>query len=253
MMAENQQRLASDLDEFLASMPPAYARAFTLREIEQHARIVQRRGRELAHVELWFGPGEQAFVCVVADDQPGLLSLVTDALLMQGLSVSRAEVYCRRCQDARYEAVDLFCLEWANADTRERAIESADIASFAQTLCELLAENRVSALPPSERDTIPVPGPRPSRVYFELEALRRGEHVLIVETPDSAGLLFAISSALHGQSIRILASEVRTEHGLAQDRFHVECVAGRPMSAERLCDVQQAVREAVHALASPRG
>jgi UTP:GlnB (protein PII) uridylyltransferase len=84
-------------------------------------------------------------------------------------------------------------------------------------------------------------------VYFELEALRRNEYVLIVETPDFAGLLFAISSALHGQGIRITASKVRTEHGQAKDRFQVESIGSRAMTAERLCDVQQAVLAAVQA------
>lgn len=245
MMVENLKSLSREVDEFLSSMPAAYARAFTVREVEEHARIVSRRGLQLAHVEPWTGAGDRVFVCVVADDQPGLLSLVTDALLVQGLSVTRAEVYCRRCPEGRFEAVDFFCLESAEAEGRERAIELAEIASFAQTLRELIAEDQLISQQPKDRDTIPVPGPRPSRVYFELDALRRGEYVLIVEAPDFAGLLFAISSALHGQGIRILASEIRTDRGQAHDRFHLESVAAKPMSAERLCDVQQAVLAAV--------
>ena len=112
---------------------------------------------------------------------------------------------------------------------------------------ELIAEDQLIAQQPSDRDTIPVPGPKPCRVYFELEALRRGEYVRIVDSPDFSGLLFAISSALHGQGIRITASKVRTEHGQAHDRFQVESIGSRPMNAERLCDVQQAVLSAVQA------
>jgi UTP:GlnB (protein PII) uridylyltransferase len=247
MMVEPRAPIAREVHEFLASMPVAYARAFSAREVEEHVRIVARRGGQLAHAEAIRGASETTFVCVVADDQPGLLSFVTDALLVHGLSVASAELYCRRCGDGKLEAVDFFSLEPAQSGAREQSIEPAELASFAQTLRELIAEDQLISQQPSDRDTIPVPGPKPCRVYFELEALRRGEYVLIVEAPDFAGLLFAISSALHGQGIRITASKVRTEHGQAKDRFQVESIGSRAMNAERLCDVQQAVLSAVQA------
>jgi UTP:GlnB (protein PII) uridylyltransferase len=246
MMVQHRAPIAREVDEFLASMPVAYARAFSVREVEEHVRIVNRRAGQLAHAEAVRGASETTFVCVVADDQPGLLSFVTDALLVHGLSVANAELYCRRCGDGKLEAVDFFSLEPAQSGG-EQAIEPAELASFAQTLRELIAEDQLISQQPSDRDTIPVPGPKPCRVYFELEALRRGEYVLIVEAPDFAGLLFAISSALHGQGIRITASKVRTEHGQAKDRFQVESIGSRAMNAERLCDVQQAVLSAVQA------
>lgn len=246
-MIESRATLAREVDEFISSMPVAYARAFTRREVEEHARIVQRRGGQLAHAEAFRGPGERTFVCVVADDQPGLLSLVSDALLVHGLSVVRAEVFCRRCGDGKLEAVDFFCLESAAAGEQEQLVEPSDLLSFAQTLRELIAEDQLISQQPSDRDTIPVPGTRPSRVYFELEALRRGEYVLIVDAPDFPGLLFAITSALHGQGIRITASQIRTEQGIAKDKFQLESIGARPMTAERLCDVQQAVLSAVQA------
>jgi [protein-PII] uridylyltransferase len=246
-MVESRVPLAREVDEFLASMPVAYARAFSVREVEEHVRIVARRAGQLAHAEALKGAAERALVCVVADDRPGLLSLVTDALLVHGLSVADAELYCRRSGEGKLEAVDFFSLEPATPGAREQAIEPAELTSFAQTLRELIAEDQLLSQQPSDRDTIPVPGPKPCRVFFELEALRRGEYVLIVEAPDFAGLLFAISSALHGQGIRITASKVRTEHGQAKDRFQVESIGSRPMNAERLCDVQQAVLAAVQA------
>lgn len=245
MMVEKRAAVTREVDEFLASMPVAYARAFTAREVEEHARIVARRAGQLAHAEAVGGVVERTFVCVVADDQPGLLSFVTDALLVHGLNVTNAELYCRRCGDGKLEAVDFFSLESARPETGDPGIEPAELASFAQTLRELIAENQLIAQQPSDRDTIPVPGPKPCRVYFELEPLRRSEYVLIVEAPDFSGLLFAISSALHGQGIRITASKVRTENGQAHDRFQLESLGTRAMTAERLCDVQQAVLSAV--------
>ncbi len=237
--------LAREVADFLDSMPAAYARAFTLRDAEEHARIVARRGGQLAHAEVGGGRATPAFVCVVADDRPGLLSLVTDAMLVHGLSVNRAQVYCRRRSDGQLEAVDFFWLEPSQASEIDGALEVSDLVSFAQTLRELIAEEQLVLQQPAARDTIPVPGPRPSRVYFDIDALRADEFVLIVHTPDFPGLLFAISSAMHAQGVRIVDSEIRTKDGMALDRFHVESTDARPLTAERLCDVQQSVHGAV--------
>jgi len=174
------------------------------------------------------------------------LSFVTDALLSHGLSVRTAQVYCRDTRGGRAEAVDLFQLEFVSTAHRDEPIDPAELTSFAQTLRELIAEDRLTTQQLRERDTIPVPGVRPSRFYFDLDALRRSEFVLIVETPDFAGLLHAITSAVHGQGLRIVASDVRTESGVALDRFTLAPAQdGAGLTAERLCDVQQAVRSAV--------
>lgn len=237
--------LGMEVTEYLDSMPAAYAQAFSARDVVEHAGIVARRGTLLAHAEPFCGTSGTPYVCVVADDQPGLLSFVSDALLSHGLSVKSAQVYCRRKRDGSSEAVDFFQLELASSEHREEPIDPAEVTSFAQTLRELIAEDSLSQQQLRERDTIPVPGARPSRFYFELDALRRGEFVLIVETPDFTGLLYAITSALHGQGIRILESEIRTESGFAFDRFTVSPTTSEALTAERLCDIQQAVRVAV--------
>src|SRR3954469_1949876 len=96
-------------------MPKAYARAFLAHEIAEHVQIVARRGSELAHAEIWTGrSGPQ--VCVVAEDRPGLLALVTDALLVHGLSIRNAKVYCRQRVDGQSEAVDFFQLQHSKGD-----------------------------------------------------------------------------------------------------------------------------------------
>jgi UTP:GlnB (protein PII) uridylyltransferase len=69
--------------------------------------------------------------------------------------------------------------------------------------------------------------------------------VLLVEAPDSPGLLHAIASALHVQGARILACQIGTEGGLARDRFEVASIDGQPLSAADLCDIQLAVLESL--------
>jgi UTP:GlnB (protein PII) uridylyltransferase len=229
------------MKDFIDSMPLAYARAFGVGEVAEHAEIVSRRGAQLAHAELWSsqtGP----LVCVVADDRPGLLALVTDALLVHGLSIRSAQVYCRRRPDGPSEAVDFFQLQQPRPSTGDFEIGGQEISAFVQTLSELVAEDVLA----NSRSSAPPPkGGSPTRVYFELEALRRGEFVLLVEARDSDGLLNAITNTLHNQNVRILASEIRTEDGLARDRFDLESSDAEPLNAVRLCDIQQAVLAAL--------
>lgn len=240
-----QQALSRNVAEFLHSMPAAYAQSFKPRDIEEHSEIVARRGALSAHAEPWRGTSSASYVCVVADDRPGLLSFVTDALLVHALNIQSAQIYCRRRKDGSWEAVDFFCVEPSRGAGEPASVEAAELSSFAQTLRELIAEEQVVERRASERDTIPAPRPRPSRVYFDLDALRRNDLILVVDTPDFSGLLFAIASALHGQNARIMASQIRTEDGMARDRFQLALGDSQPFSGERLCDIQHAVWGAV--------
>ena len=229
------------MTEFLDSMPAAYARAFTTGEAAEHAAIVARRGTQLTHAEMCAGRSGPV-VCVVAEDRPGLLALVTDALLVHGLSIRSAQVFCRKRTDGKAEAVDFFELQQSKASADSFDVGASDLAAFLQTLSELVAEDvlaasRASAPPPS--------GGIATRVYFELEALRRGEFVLLVEAPDSEGLLNAITNALHAQGVRILASEIRTVANTAHDRFDLASDDALPLNAIRLCDIQQSVLAAL--------
>ena len=225
---------------FLETMPAAYALAFTTSEVLEHERVVARRGAQRVHAELCSGPsGEQ--VCVVAEDRPGLLALVTDALLVHGLSIRSAKVYCRRSDDGQSEAVDFFQLQHGKGDISAR-VGAAELGAFLQTLSELVAEDELAASRPS---TIPPPSFPATRVYFELEALRRGEATLLVEAPDTEGLLNAISNALHAQNVHIRASEIRTEGGVAHDLFELVSNDAEPLGEVRLCDIQQAVHAAL--------
>ena len=91
----------------------------------------------------------------------------------------------------------------------------------------------------------PRPGGSKTRVYFELDALRRGEFALLVEAPDSEGLLNAITSTLHAHGVRIVSSEIRTDNAIARDRFDLASHDAEPLTAIRLCDIQQAVHAAL--------
>jgi len=221
-------------------MPVAYARAFTSSEVLEHEKIVARRGGRMVHAEICVGPSGE-HVCVVAEDRPGLLALITDALLVHGLSIRQAKVYCRERADGPSEVVDFFQLQHSQGPVELR-IGSAELGAFVQTLGELVAEDVLAASRPSVAPPSNLP---PTRAYFELEAPRRDQATLRVEAPDRDGLLNAISNALAAQNVRICASEIRTEDGIAHDRFDLATSDGQAFTAVRLCDIQQAVLAAL--------
>lgn len=229
------------MTEFSASMPHGYARAFLPYEIAEHFQIAARRGSELAHAEIWTGRSGPR-VCLVAEDRPGLLALVTEALLVHGLSIQSGLVYCRQRPDRKTEALDLLELRRAKPSEPGAQLEASELAAFLQTLVELVAEDiaaqdRISARPAA---ITPL-----TRVYFDPQALQRAEFVLLVEAPDSEGLLNGITNALHAQAVRILAAEILTENGTARDRFEIASRDGQAFGATRLCDIQQAVLAAL--------
>ncbi|HET9956389.1 MAG TPA: hypothetical protein VFQ61_17895 [Polyangiaceae bacterium] len=251
MSVSNRTGLGVAASQFLDSMPLAYGRAFSTEEIEVHAQIVARRQRQLAHVEACPGSPAARPVCVVADDQPGLLSLVTDALLLHGLNVASARAYCRRRAAGEREAVDFFWLQPATSGEVED-LDPLVLEEFAATLRELLAENAVQAVSPTRfpvgiAPSPPLSRPPPTRVFFDVDALRREELLLVAQGRDFPGLLFAIASALHGQGVRIEASEIRTEAGWARDHFHLSLSSSAKVNSELLFDIQAAVLSAIAA------
>lgn len=229
--------------EFAASMPEAYRRAFGAEDRAEHAAVVARRGGRLAHAELC-RPSGTGVVCLVADDRPGLLALVTDALLVHGLSIRSAQAYCRERADGTAEAVDVLELHPRGESLATVAgdFDATELYAFVQTLTELIADDISACSLPAQAL---VKAGTPTRVYFELEALGRGKYELLVEAADSEGLLHAISTAIDAQGARIFACQIATQAGRAHDRFDLASAGGGPLSAVELCDIQLAVFDAL--------
>src|SRR5260221_3892587 len=95
------------------SMPTAYPQIFEHRDIIEHAQIIGSRGRARAYAAEWRQlPGGTIIVCVVADDVPGLLSLVSAAFVAHHFDVTSAQIFCRPTARG-VEAVDLLWLKRA--------------------------------------------------------------------------------------------------------------------------------------------
>lgn len=228
-------------------MPAAYSRLFDTPEVRVHAALVEARRDALAHAAVWRRTENGVVLCVVCDDRPGLLSLISDALAAHALDVTGAQIYLRRRGGRALEAVGLF---WVRRDPRtelSRLIEPEEARSVAHVLAELIAEQQ-RASEPAQGMPATLVAERPIRVYFDTRALRSGEAVLVVAAPDCPGLLLAITRSLYRKRVEIVASEIRTNDGAACDRFTLCGALGRRLEPDSLADVQQEVLAAVRRL-----
>lgn len=235
---------------FTNSMPEAYAETYDFAERAEHLGIVKRRASATVHLERWRTlPDGGALICVVADDRPGLLSFICNALLRRRLEVRVAQIYSRQRPDDTLEAVDFFWLRPMPQGGLVRAIEDSELEKVAASLADVLEAPPEPVLAPSSRSPgsdVFDPTPHP-RAFFNTKAMRRGEFVLVVEAPDYPGLLLSITTALHAQGVEIVSSDIRTEGALARDCFMIRDAKGGELDPERLSVIRQAVVSAVRA------
>jgi hypothetical protein len=93
-------------------MPSRYGDLFDASAAREHLGIIARRHGSPAHMELWRqAHGAGVVVCVVADDRPGLLSLISSAFVVHGMDVVAAHAFIRPVADGPAEAVVLFWLK----------------------------------------------------------------------------------------------------------------------------------------------
>jgi [protein-PII] uridylyltransferase len=246
---------------FYASMPSRYRELFDDASAREHEAIIARRQGQPAHIELWRRVhGSSAVVCVVADDKPGLLSLISAALVAHGMDVVAVQAYTRPVQGGPAEAVDFFWLKREGSLLGDfqgngslsivaSPILAADVAAIGDalrglvtgviTVDALLRERRVAPAKPPGATT---------RVTFAEDPASRGV-VLTVETFDRPGLLLAITRALFRAGVQILGSEATTKDGRVVDRFTVVESDGTPIRALRRGVLQTEVLRAIESLA----
>lgn len=235
------------MNAFVATMPAVYSQLYSAVEMAEHAAISARRGSRLVHAELWQSR-RAPLLCVVAEDRPGLLALVTDALLAQGMAIQSARAFCRQVGKDRLEAVD-FLEVHSHGDPKQAALPLDDdaLGVLVQSLNDLIVDDMARSAAPPVESPPPVEKVPLTRVYFEREPPAEGRYLLVVEAPDSDGLLHAVCSTLHARGLRIMACEIRTLGGHAHDRFEVEPMSQRSLPTSELCDVQFALLDALPA------
>jgi len=246
MMPERDEDAEEVGSAFARSMPTSYRSVYSEQEIAEHALIVERRRNRPALAERWRSlESGGAVICVVADDQPGLLSIVSAALHLHELDVTTAQIYSRMRGDGVLEAVDFFWLR-ALVGHSERPIQEEEIAGVSRLVGDLIVRQACPdpILPARQANNYGEAVPL-VRAFFETQALRNGNYVLVIEALDHPGLLLRIARTLHGENLDIIASDICTEGPRVRDRFTVRDTTGERLSPERLAAVRAAVIEAI--------
>jgi UTP:GlnB (protein PII) uridylyltransferase len=205
---------------FLDSMPAAYRSAFSDADVEEHAQIAQARGSERARAVVWrTRPQGLAILCVVTEDRPGLVATVSAAFLAHALDVRAAQIYCRT-QGELIEAVDFFWLR----NVAGGAPEPGVLEACTRTIRELL-ESRGGApevaAPSSARDAA-------ARISYTPDPAADDHWEVVLETRDFPGLLHTVARLMHQHGLEVSRCEIRTEDGMARDRFFVASFSGAP-------------------------
>jgi [protein-PII] uridylyltransferase len=238
--------------DFIESMPAQYRGSQSRDAMLDHARLAtSRQGAAVAVATFRSHHHEGLPVCVVADDRPGLLSLVSAALVASGLDVVRAEAYCRKTP-AGVEAVDLFWLRAAGSVRHDTWIAPSDVVLF-RTLLLVLLEGTLArgALLDHLRDRGRARGSSDVRVRMVLDD-RQKLAAVDVETSDRPGLLFVLTDALAQQRVQIVRSEIRTIVGRAFDRFYILELDGSHVARQRESALASALQHALHPAFGPR-
>ena len=212
--------------QFIASMPPAYAQAFDRDDAEEHARIVAERGSSVAQVVVWrMLPQGVAILCVVADDRPGLVAQVSAAFLAHALDVRSAQIYCRDLGDGEVEAVDFF---WLRSVSSGAPLAMAQLDACARTIRELLCAETASP----ELVEHASAGDAGARVSFAPDPSASDRYEVTLEARDFPGLLHTVARLMHQHGLEVSRCEIRTEEGIARDRFWVTSFTGGPPVAQ---------------------
>jgi [protein-PII] uridylyltransferase len=241
------------LDRFLAAMPHRYLASNGPQQVAEHARLWSERGsRRVTASIVTGGNAELAELCVVAEDQPGLLANIAAVITAARLEVFAAQVYSRATDEAGRgaEAVDLF---WVTDRVDGKAGVERRLASIVRDLDEVcsgrllasdLLRERTGAI--SRWRERPSPA-IPTEVVIDDRASPR-HAVVEVFTKDRPGLLYALARALHELRLTIALSKINTEGARVADIFYVSELDGSKLRpGERYREIREAIVRAVEA------
>jgi [protein-PII] uridylyltransferase len=169
-------------------------------------------------------------LCVVTDDQPGLLASITAAISAAGLEIHSAQIHSRSLADGSMQAVDLF---WVRSPEGPQGV-SAALPQLEHDL-EQVVTGRIAAGELLKRGSLEL-GPRAlpgkaTEVVFDHHASAKYT-VIEVLTMDRPGLLFSIAQAFHRLGVSIAVAKISTEAERASDVFYVTEFDGTKFDSE---------------------
>ena len=224
-------------------MPAAYRRSFSSEIVAIHARTAAERQARTVSVASCGKHRDCTALCVVADDRPGLLWLISIGLAAHALDVMRAHIYCRRRPDGRTEAVDLFWVRRRGSAAAD-PLDENEVDALSATINRLLTVDPPPPPGAPAGDQTATPPYLSTHVSFVVDS-ESGAAMLVVETPNRPGLLLSITRALFEENVQIVRAEVATAGAHALDTFYVLELDGGAVTAARRAEIEAAARTAV--------
>jgi len=240
-------------------MPETYRTDFDDIAIAAHARIVANRRGAFVHLEpcgvdVTTEPSTR-WICVVTDDRPGLLSLLSVAISAHGLDVKNARIYCRTPPGRQKEAIDFFAVQAVNGSP-VATFDATDMLLIRDSIAGLLGKDTdvewlARRSSPTSRLRPVVAGTAPAAPTARAAFLADRDHdVLVVETEDRPNLLLAITLALYRRRLNIAHSNVATLGTLARDDFVLTEFDGSRLTEPRKREALGAVVASIGRIAS---
>jgi [protein-PII] uridylyltransferase len=208
--------------DFLSLMPERYVISTTPERLSGDYRIyreVKEKGFGLAVREEEGGTAE---VCVGAWDRPGVLSRIVGVLSSMRMNIYRARAYTARDGVIvdKIQVSNWKELEWEGiVPALEERLSGAVCGPSQEGYEELIRKIR-----DSQGYMLPAPevfGRFEPFVELDNET-SAGASIIELFARDRLGLLYDVSSLIHGMDIDIISARINTESGIAHDIFSVQ-------------------------------
>ncbi len=230
------------LEHFLDALPERYLYANEPGAIVAQALFALDAQSRPASVCVLSTSDPYVELCVVADDRPGLLAMITATFSHAKLKVFSAQIYSWIGQDGRSRALDMF---WV------RSGQEADLAvrlvPALERDLELLIAGKIDpvelatgAQPQAKWSMRPTP---PVATKVNVDNRSATNHTIIeVITRDRRGLLFWLASTIQRAGLSISFAKINTEGERVADVFYVsEESGGKVLDIERTDDLTRRI------------
>jgi [protein-PII] uridylyltransferase len=232
----------SFIEHFLKALPERYLYANEPEAIVQQALFAKSAQERPASCCVLSTSDPYVELCVVADDRPGLLAMITAAFTHAKLKVFSAQIYSWTGQDGRSRSLDMF---WVRSG--QEADQVVKLVPTIERDLDLVMSNKVD---PVELATGARAQPKwsvrptpPVETKVNVDNRSASNHTVIeVITRDRRALLFWLSTTIQHAGLSIAFAKINTEGERVADVFYVsDPDGGKVLDGARIEELTQRI------------
>jgi [protein-PII] uridylyltransferase len=209
------------LEHFLSAMPERYLYANEPEAIIEHARFAEKAQETSPSIRVLSTSDPYVELCVVADDRPGLLAMITAALSHAKFKVFSAQIYSWVGTDGRSRSFDMFWVRSGReADATVRLVPSLE-RDLGMVIAGKVDPEELATGTRNEAKWSVRPTPAVATKVNVDNRSATNHTVIEVITRDRRALLFWLSSALQHAGLSISFAKINTEGERVADVFYV--------------------------------